>query len=213
MKSTPNLTATCAMTNEMSDERNPRRSALVKHLELTPHPLEGGFFVELHRAKYMIATPERGEDESRHVYTTIFYMLCDEDDAPGLGWLHHNESDATHFFHEGWPMDYLTISPEGEVEVHVLGPVVEEGHKLQLTVPGGYWKASFFHEPADDAQSAYKYVQFKDDQRYGLLSEALAPGFDYRDNELATVEKIKALFGDEVFERVKGLIKPAEESA
>jgi predicted cupin superfamily sugar epimerase len=45
-------------------------------------------------------------------------------------------------------------------------------------VPGGWWKAS----------------RLKGKANYGLISEAVSPGFEYADNEIATEEQIQELF-------------------
>ena len=43
-------------------------------------------------------------------------------------------------------------------------------------MPGGVWKASVLHEPADHA----------------LVSEVVTPGFDYQDHEFLTLETLHA---------------------
>ena len=62
------------------------------------------------------------------------------------------------------------------METAVLGPDLAAGQQLQLTVPGGVWKAS--HLPSGD---------------YGLISEAVSPGFEYED---MTLGKRDALLAD-----------------
>ncbi|MCI5178242.1 MAG: cupin domain-containing protein [Candidatus Electrothrix sp. AW3_4] len=50
---------------------------------------------------------------------------------------------------------------------------------LQLLVPGGWWKASRLCAGESD---------------YGLISEAVAPGFEYADNEIATEGLVQQFF-------------------
>ena len=47
----------------------------------------------------------------------------------------------------------------------------------QLIVPGGYWKAAVLESG-----------------EYGLLGEAVAPGFDYRDMTIAKLDDIRTEF-------------------
>ncbi|MGB3786551.1 MAG: cupin domain-containing protein, partial [Phormidesmis sp.] len=51
------------------------------------------------------------------------------------------------------------------------------GEVPQLLVPKGYWKAAVLESG-----------------EYGLLGEAVAPGFDYRDMTIAKAEEIRAQF-------------------
>ena len=59
----------------------------------------------------------------------------------------------------------------------MLGPDLAAGQQLQLAVPGGVWKAS--HLPRGD---------------YGLISEAVAPGFEYEDMQLGEREALLRRF-------------------
>lgn len=148
-----------------------RSRELITALELIPHQ-EGGYFAETYRSHQKLTTEREGQ--ARNLCTSIFYMLTE--DRP-LGMFHCNQSDVIHYFHEGAPLRYTLVSPEGHVSVHWLGPDVTAGHTLQLIVPGGWWKATELVEG-----------------EYGLLGESVAPGFDYRDNELATRERFAELF-------------------
>ena len=66
-----------------------------------------------------------------------------------------------------------------------MGPDILAGHKLQLIVPGGHWKAA-------ELMITSKYnVHGPPDIDYGLISEAVAPEFNYMDWTLATEEDIK----------------------
>ncbi|MCW8998431.1 MAG: cupin domain-containing protein, partial [Kangiellaceae bacterium] len=70
-----------------------------------------------------------------------------------------------------------------------LGPDIANGDELQLIVPGGYWKASQLTSG-----------------EFSLISEAVSPGFDYSDNELATIEIISREF-PALLEQTKCYIK------
>ena len=61
-----------------------------------------------------------------------------------------------------------------------MGPDVAAGQVLQLTVPGGVWKASEI--PNNGVHG------------FGLISEAVSPGFEYADMTLGYYEQMRALF-------------------
>ena len=140
----------------------PPKDELIQLLKLQPHPKEGGYFKRTYESDRLIPA----FDGERHLLTSIYYLLTN--DQP-RGFLHRNRADIIHYFHMGGPAEYLLVSPEGSVRHEVLGPDITAGQRLQLVVPGGYWKGSRLLSG-----------------EYSLLSEAVAPGFDYRDNQLCT---------------------------
>ncbi len=161
---------------------------IVALLELLPHP-EGGFFKETYRSG---ATPgaSKGQTDAngtvidpppsdgrgkRNVCTSIYYMLTEE--AP-IGYWHMNQSTIVHYFQGGAPLTYYLIRPGGEWERHVLGPDLKAGHTLQLIVEGGVWKATVLEGGGE----------------WGLLGEAVAPGFDYMDMKFGTEVEIGQAF-------------------
>ncbi len=136
---------------------------LIQSLTLEPH-IEGGYFRRTYSAPFRI------EGEDRCSLSSIYYLLTR--DTP-IGHWHRNRSDILHFFHSGSALTYWLISPDGTLEKHLLGPDPSQGHEFQLLVPGGYWKAT--------------HLEFGD---YGLLSEAVTPGFVFEDMELARREDV-----------------------
>lgn len=142
------------------------KEMLIEKLGLQEH-IEGGYFARTYQSSV--------QNGMRPLMTSIFYMLTS--DRP-IGHFHKNKSDIMHYFHLGSPMTYLTISPEGRLEKFVLGSDMSKGHSLQLLVKGGYWKASVLEEGGE----------------FGLLSEAVAPGFDYEDMTIGKAEVLKDLF-------------------
>ncbi|HYW02437.1 MAG TPA: cupin domain-containing protein [Gammaproteobacteria bacterium] len=158
---------------------------VIAMLGLEPH-VEGGYF----RRTYTSGSELRLERPGggRPLLTTIHYLLTD--DSP-VGCFHRNRSDILHFFHAGWPLTYLLISPSGELERHLLGPDLNRGHRPQLLVRGGVWKATVLEAGP-----------------YGLVSEAVAPGFDYRDMELARPESMRAAF-PQLWERIAPYVRGA----
>ncbi|MCI5188730.1 MAG: cupin domain-containing protein [Candidatus Electrothrix sp. AS4_5] len=145
---------------------------IITLLNLEPHPTEGGYF----RRTYESALSCTTEHGNRMLLTSIYYMLTKE--SPG-GFLHRNKSDILHYHHLGASIKYTIVSPDGVLSEKILGPNLNNGETLQLLVPGGWWKASQI---------------CAGDNNYGLISEAVAPGFEYADNEIATEELVQQLF-------------------
>lgn len=149
----------------------PDKQTVIKMLKLEPH-LEGGYFRRTfqadHRDKLDLPIGER------FCLTSIFYMLTAE---ANIGRWHCNCSDIIHYFHMGAPINYFMLHPDGSLQTVTLGPDLAKGQQLQLIVKGGVWKAS--HLPAGG---------------YGLISEAVAPGFDYNDMTLAKQAQLSEQF-------------------
>ncbi len=141
------------------------KNSLISQLALSPHP-EGGYF----RRTYESAQVQRG----RKLMSSIYYLLT-EDQA--IGHLHRNRSDIIHFWQHGSPLLYTLLSPEGKLLQFTLGPDFAAGQQLQLAVPGGFWKASQLLCGS-----------------YGLISEAVCPGFDFDDHDMAEGADIRAKY-------------------
>lgn len=144
---------------------------LIAQLNLTEHT-EGGYFVESYRATATISTERIGGDRS--LLTSIYYLLTD--DRP-IDHLHRNQSDILHYFQAGSAITYLLVDPAGNLSQVKLGLNFAAGEVGQLLVPGGYWKAAVLESG-----------------EYGLLGESVAPGFDYRDMEIAEADSFKTEF-------------------
>ena len=143
-------------------------AGLISALNLAPHD-EGGWFRETYRSPQTVDCPDR-DGGVRSLMTTIHYLL---DRRRPLTVLHANRSDIVHFHEGGGAFLYLLLWPDGRLEETLIGP----GHDRQLTVPGGVWKAAELVEGD-----------------WGLIGEAVSPGFDYRDRTLAVGEDILKRF-------------------
>lgn len=161
---------------------NLKKKDFVKALDLIPHP-EGGYFRETHRSG---ATPmaSRGKTDSngdlvktsggnaRNTMTSIYYLI---EDYQGLVC---NKSDHVHYFHYGCTVLYHIVNPlTGEYYVERLGSNLSKGDKPQVVVPGNYFKAATLE----------KTKSFD----FALLGEGVGPGFDFRDFEFVSKEKLK----------------------
>ncbi len=147
------------------------KQELIEHFSLVEH-IEGGYFSETYRSTYSVETEREGNN--RNVLTSIYYLLTD--DRP-IDHFHKNQSDIMHYFHCGSPITYLILDTSGKLNKVKLGLDIAQGEQPQLLVPGGYWKAAVLESG-----------------EFGFLGEAVAPGFDYRDMEIATVAKFQEHF-------------------
>jgi predicted cupin superfamily sugar epimerase len=147
------------------------KQQIIEKLSLEPH-IEGGYFSRTYSSNVEARLPP--DSKPRRLMSSIFYMLTD--DSP-IGHLHKNKSDIVHYFHAGSPLTYFIVDVDGRLDTRVLGPDLDRGQQLQLIVPGGCWKATLLEAG-----------------EFGLISEAVAPGFEYEDMELAQAETIQNQF-------------------
>jgi predicted cupin superfamily sugar epimerase len=148
-----------------------RAAELVRALGLAPHP-EGGHFRETHRSSLPAAT---ADGRSRPALTHIWFLLAG---AERSRW-HRLASDEIWLFHEGDPLELLTIAPGTLViERRRLGPAgpAEGGRAGGSPGPGAALPAAAV--PAGSWQAA------RPAGAYTLASCVVAPGFAYEDFEL-----------------------------
>ena len=163
-----------------------KKENIIKKLSMRKH-IEGGYFCETHQSEIVVDTTR--EDNKRPIITSIFYMLTD--DRP-IGYFHKNQSDIIHYFHAGSALTYLVIEPNGELKKIKLGADILADEQLQFVVKGGCWKATILEQG-----------------EYGLLGEAVAPGFDYKDMEIATKEHLQSLFPN-LWNELEQFVKPLD---
>lgn len=168
----------------------------ISALDLCPHP-EGGFFREIFRSGTepmsskglssgnagdvgTMTTERKAESEDngiRNILTSIYWMLTRKHD---YGFWIINGSDHVHYHHEGCTFIYYVVHPDGRFETHRLGKNYAEGDKPQLIVPGG-------------AMKCCRLVLEEGGANYGLIGEAVAPGFDFRDLKVITKDELCAI--------------------
>ena len=156
---------------------------LIKQLSLVEH-IEGGYFSETYRSEDIISSDREGGE--RNIFTSIYYLLTD--DRP-IDHLHKNKSDIMHYFQAGSAITYFILYPHGRLDKVKLGLDFSNGEVGQLLVPAGCWKAAMLEKG-----------------EFGLLGEAVAPGFDYRDMEVAQAEDIRQNFPN-VWDQLADYIK------
>ena len=143
-------------------------------LQMKPHPIEGGYFVETYRSaqkfpEELLAASQQGE---RAVSTAIYYLLTPDTFSA----LHRLRGDEIFHFYLGDPVEMLQLAPDGTGRTILLGPDLAAGMRLQHTVPGGIWQGSSLVPGG----------------RYALLGTTMAPGFDARDYESGRRDELSA---------------------
>ena len=137
----------------------------IKHLDLQAHP-EGGFFKETYRSKENIPVtglPDRFAGE-RSFSTSIYFLLRAQDHSL----FHRIKSDELWHFHAGASLSIYRLDEHG-LNVQRLGSDPEQKESLQVIVPANCWFGAIVNEPGG----------------YTLSGCTVAPGFDFRDFELA----------------------------
>lgn len=142
-------------------------AAWIRVLALEPHP-EGGWFRETYRASGEI--PEgvlRDQRPGARAFSTAIYFLL-EKGKPSL--LHRIHSDELWHFYEGDPVTVTCFGESGTCQRHRLGREMQGGESFQVLIPAGTW---FGAEGGNGAAG------------YSLAGCTVAPGFDFRDFEMA----------------------------
>lgn len=134
-------------------------------LHLTPHPEEGGFFVETYRSTETIsetALPSRYKGV-RAFGTAIYYLLTPQT----FSLIHRLGSDEIFHFYFGDPVEMLQLWPDQSGRVLILGSDMINGMRPQVVVPRGVWQGA----------------RLLKDGKFALLGTTVSPGFEFADYE------------------------------
>lgn len=145
-------------------------------LQLTPLELEGGFFRETYRSRWMISSeylPE-GIRGQRSIGTAIYYMVTPE----SFSTLHRLPGSEIFHFYLGDPVVMLQLHPDGTAQTVTLGHDIAAGHQPQVVVRGGIWQG----------------CQLAPGGQWALLGTTMSPGFDYADYETGVREELVAQY-------------------
>ena len=138
---------------------HPRAAALIRRLELTPHP-EGGYYREVFRSSRRV----RADDSTveRAAITTIYFLLV----AGQYSRWHRITSDEVWHYYEGEPLELIWLDVSRTVvQRRRLGPATDDCQPVHL-VPGACWQAA---RPLGE---------------YTLVGCSVAPGFEFSDFSL-----------------------------
>ncbi|MEX0287731.1 MAG: cupin domain-containing protein [Flavobacteriaceae bacterium] len=161
---------------------------IIEQLQLEAHP-EGGFFKETYRSSFLISY-EDVDDKGvvhRNCATCIYFLLT----STTFSAFHKIGQDEIWHFYKGSPIVLHMISPAGAHSEVIIGNDLEVGQFPQYVVPKEHWFA---------AKTLGK-------EGYSLVGCTVAPGFDFKDFELAERDKMISQFPDhkdliEAFTRV-----------
>lgn len=147
----------------------------IERLKLREHP-EGGWYAETYRSQAVHAGSGEDFPTGRSYATGIYFLI-----APGMfSAFHRIRSDETWHFYAGGPLEIYVLCPEGRLEIKKLGVDLDRGEAPQHVVSARSWFASAVAPGAS----------------YSLVGCTVAPGFDFRDFELAERETLSAAYPD-----------------
>jgi len=132
---------------------------IIKKFHLQPHP-EGGFYREVYRSEEVF---QKGNRE-RNISTAIYYFLEGKDFSA----FHRIKSDEIWHFYSGATLEIVEINPQGKLVNHLLGSDFRNCEP-QIIIPAGSWFAA----------------RLKDENTFAFVGCTVAPGFDFRDFEMA----------------------------
>lgn len=139
---------------------------IISALNLAPHP-EGGYYKETYRSRESIekkALPSRYGD-ARALGTAIYYLL-----TPGtFSTMHILISDEILHFYMGDPVELLELYPDGSGNVITMGLDIGNGIEPQRVVPQNTWFG----------------FRLAKGGKYALMGATVAPGFDFKDFDMA----------------------------
>ncbi|HEV7329683.1 MAG TPA: cupin domain-containing protein [Flavisolibacter sp.] len=148
---------------------------IIQHLQLQPHP-EGGFYKEVYRSAGTIdaACLSPLFDGSRNYATSIYYLLQSGDFSA----FHRIRSDEIWHFYAGGRLLLHLLDTNGDYQCLMLGSSMTSDTQFQIVMPAGAWFAA---EPAPGTD-------------FTLAGCTVAPGFDFRDFEMAKPESLTKLY-------------------
>ena len=139
--------------------------AVIRRLQLQPHPREGGYFREMYRSSLTVPQAALGKPYpgDRSLSTAIYYLIT----PTTFSAMHRLPGDEVFHHYLGGAVEQLVLLPDNTSQVRVLGSDLENGELPQLVVPAHAWQGA----------------RLRDGEGFALLGATMAPGFDYADYE------------------------------
>lgn len=134
----------------------------INHLQLLPHP-EGGYYKETYRSS--LTNRYNEFDGERNVATCIYFLL----DKNNFSAFHKIKSDEMWHFYAGDTLEVIEINPSGELRITEIGQDIKTGQTFQYVVKANHWFGS----------------RVKSGGEFSLVGCTVAPGFDFKDFEMA----------------------------
>ena len=141
----------------------------IEILGLQPHP-EGGWYREVYRSAEQFAPGDGDFPSGRNFCTSIYFLIT----AGNFSAFHRIKSDETWHFYAGDALEVVELDDLGNLKKTLIGNDIENGNLFQCTVPKGAWFASRVNAGGN----------------YSLVGCTVAPGFDFRDFEMAKRQKM-----------------------
>lgn len=135
---------------------------LIQKYNMMPHP-EGGYFKEIVRSDSKIDT----QFGSRNLHTSIYFLI----EGDNFSAFHRIKSDEYWFFHQGSDISIHVIDNNGNYQLLELGSEKD----YQVLIKANCWFAA----------------ELQNSKSFALVSCVVAPGFDFADFELATLDLIQ----------------------
>lgn len=151
------------------------KEQLIEKLGLLKHP-EGGYFKETYRSEITIpgfSLPSEFES-ARNVSTCIYFMLTSDEFSA----FHKVNQDEAWHFYLGETILLHILSPEGEYSKIKIGKDFSKGETPQFIVPAQHWFAA----------------EIEKENGFALVGCTVAPGFDFKDFELAERNQLQKKF-------------------
>lgn len=147
-------------------------------LQLKPHFLEGGFFRETYRSRWMVSGEylPQGISGSRSIGTAIYYLITPESFSP----LHRLSGSEVFHFYAGDPVLMLQLLPDGASRIITMGNDLAAGQQPQVVVRGNVWQGT----------------KLAPGGKWALMGTTMSPGFDPADYEHGEAEPLIAQYPD-----------------
>lgn len=145
-------------------------------LQLEPLTVEGGFFRETYRSRWVVSgeyLPE-GVSGSRSIGTAIYYMITPET----FSTLHRLPGTEVFHFYLGDPVLMLQLMADGTSRTITLGHDLLNGQQPQVVVRGHIWQG----------------CRLAPGGKWALMGTTMSPGFDYRDYQNGERESLIAQY-------------------
>lgn len=147
----------------------------IKHLQLLQHP-EGGYYKEVYRSALRLPADALPVEfgGNRQVCTSIYFLIEKENFSA----FHRIKSDETWHFYDGDALEVIELIADGTLKKTAVGRNIEQNEQLQYTVMANTWFAS----------------RVKTGGEFSLVGCTVAPGFDFKDFEMAERAQLLELF-------------------
>lgn len=158
--------------------QRPSAQEIINALGLTPHPEEGGFFIETHRSQELfskVQLPDRYVGDRCHS-TAIYYLLTPET----YSHMHRLKTDEFFHFYMGDRCEMTQLHPDGSGETFRFGTNLLAGEQVQVKVPAHSWQG----------------MRLMSGGEFALMGCTVAPGFEFVDYDHGGRAELLAQYPD-----------------